>query len=72
MIIMTYLSQNSLIKYLEDVDINLKSNFKLPENTVLQCFFHRKYIVLMKCAANATCFAISSDDQSMKLRIDTD
>ena len=35
---MIYLSQNS-IKYLEDVDINLNSNFKVPENTVLQMFF---------------------------------
>ena len=41
MIIITYLSQKSLIKYL-DVDINLNSNFKLPENTVLQIFFPQK------------------------------
>ena len=39
MIIMTYLSQNSLIKYLEDVDINFNKNFKLPENTLLEMFF---------------------------------
>ena len=70
MIIITYLSQKSLIKYLEDADINLNSNFKLPENTVLQFFLHRKSIMLMKCVAyHMFCYIY---DQSMKLRIDTD
>lgn len=39
---MKYLSQNCLIKYLEDVAINLNSNFKIPENTVMQMFFSKE------------------------------
>ena len=46
--------------------MNLNSNFKVPENTVLQMFFFFLNVVLN------TCFAISSDDQSMKLRINVD
>ena len=42
MIIIKYLSQNCLIKYLEGVAINLNSNFKIPENTVLRMFFPKE------------------------------
>lgn len=49
----------------------LKSHFKIPEKTVFQMVFS---IENPKCSGNMfllTCFATSSDDQSMKLRVDT-